>query len=80
MVNDALVTAASGWLHLVLDVPRAGWGESIAFWSSVTGWAASDPYGELQQFVTEIAVCLGVTRQAVHKKYAGGRGLLRGEK
>ena len=28
----------------------------------------------------EIAVCLGVTRQAVHKKYAGGRGLLRGEK
>jgi len=52
MVNDALVTAASGWLHLVLDVPRAGWGESIAFWSSVTGWAASDPYGELQQFVT----------------------------
>ena len=28
----------------------------------------------------EIAVCLGVTRQAVHKKYAGGRGLLRGER
>ena len=28
----------------------------------------------------EIAVCLSVTRQAVHKKYAGGRGLLRGEK
>ncbi len=28
----------------------------------------------------EIAVCLGVTRQAVHKKYAGGRGLLRGDK
>ncbi len=27
----------------------------------------------------EIAVCLGVTRQAVHKKYAGGRGLLKGE-
>jgi len=27
----------------------------------------------------EIAVCLGVTRQAVHKKYAGGRGLLRGK-
>ncbi|GAA1278051.1 sigma factor-like helix-turn-helix DNA-binding protein [Sphaerisporangium rubeum] len=25
----------------------------------------------------EIAVLLGVTRQAVHKKYAGGRGLLR---
>ncbi|MET8141942.1 RNA polymerase subunit sigma-70 [Sphaerisporangium sp. NPDC005288] len=28
----------------------------------------------------EIAVLLGVTRQAVHKKYAGGRGLLRREK
>ena len=28
----------------------------------------------------EIAVCLAVTRQAVHKKYAGGRGLLRGER
>ena len=28
----------------------------------------------------EVAVCLGVTRQAVHKKYAGGRGLLRGER
>jgi len=28
----------------------------------------------------EIAACLGVTRQAVHKKYAGGRGLLRGER
>ncbi|MGH9070133.1 MAG: RNA polymerase subunit sigma-70 [Acidimicrobiales bacterium] len=27
----------------------------------------------------QIAVCLGVTRQAVHKKYAGGRGLMRGE-
>ncbi|MFC4532529.1 RNA polymerase subunit sigma-70 [Sphaerisporangium dianthi] len=27
----------------------------------------------------EIAVLLGVTRQAVHKKYAGGRGLLRRE-
>ncbi|RBQ18534.1 RNA polymerase subunit sigma-70 [Spongiactinospora rosea] len=25
----------------------------------------------------DIAVQLGVTRQAVHKKYAGGRGLLR---
>ncbi|GAA5077391.1 hypothetical protein HNP84_003710 [Thermocatellispora tengchongensis] len=25
----------------------------------------------------DIAVHLGVTRQAVHKKYAGGRGLLR---
>ncbi|GLW07452.1 HTH domain-containing protein [Microtetraspora sp. NBRC 13810] len=25
----------------------------------------------------EIATHLGVTRQAVHKKYAGGRGLLR---
>jgi DNA-directed RNA polymerase specialized sigma24 family protein len=25
----------------------------------------------------EIALHLGVTRQAVHKKYAGGRGLLR---
>jgi DNA-directed RNA polymerase specialized sigma24 family protein len=28
----------------------------------------------------EIANDLGVTRQAVHKKYAGGRGLLRREK
>ncbi|MCW2876280.1 MAG: hypothetical protein JWQ95_380 [Sphaerisporangium sp.] len=28
----------------------------------------------------EIAVLLGVSRQAVHKKYAGGRGLLRREK
>lgn len=28
----------------------------------------------------EIALHLGVTRQAVHKKYAGGRGLLRREK
>jgi hypothetical protein len=27
----------------------------------------------------EIAACLGVTRQAVHKKYAGGRGLMRGD-
>ncbi|KAA2266593.1 RNA polymerase subunit sigma-70 [Solihabitans fulvus] len=25
----------------------------------------------------DIAACLDVTRQAVHKKYAGGRGLLR---
>ncbi|GGK68205.1 HTH domain-containing protein [Sphaerisporangium melleum] len=28
----------------------------------------------------EIAVLLGVTRQAVHKKHAGGRGLLRRER
>lgn len=28
----------------------------------------------------DIAVCLGVSRQAVHKKYAGGRGLLRKER
>ncbi|GII53028.1 hypothetical protein Pth03_14170 [Planotetraspora thailandica] len=28
----------------------------------------------------DIATLLGVTRQAVHKKYAGGRGLLRREK
>jgi DNA-directed RNA polymerase specialized sigma24 family protein len=28
----------------------------------------------------EIATCLGVTRQAVHKKYAGGRSLLRRER
>jgi hypothetical protein len=28
----------------------------------------------------EIANCLEVTRQAVHKKYAGGRGLLRRER
>jgi predicted transcriptional regulator len=28
----------------------------------------------------DIALLLGVTRQAVHKKYAGGRGLLRREK
>jgi hypothetical protein len=28
----------------------------------------------------EIALHLGVTKQAVHKKYAGGRGLLRRER
>jgi DNA-directed RNA polymerase specialized sigma24 family protein len=28
----------------------------------------------------DIAVCLGVSRQAVHKKYAAGRGLLRKER
>ncbi|GAA1289276.1 HTH domain-containing protein [Planotetraspora silvatica] len=28
----------------------------------------------------DIALLLGVTRQAVHKKYAGGRGLMRREK
>ena len=28
----------------------------------------------------DIATCLGVSRQAVHKKHAGGRGLVRGEK
>lgn len=28
----------------------------------------------------DIALLLGVSRQAVHKKYAGGRGLIRREK
>jgi DNA-directed RNA polymerase specialized sigma24 family protein len=28
----------------------------------------------------EIAVCLGVSRQAVHKKYGGGRSILKKER
>lgn len=52
MTDDVPLTVTAGWLHLVLDVPRSGWGDSIAFWSSVTGWAPTAPRGQPGQFVT----------------------------
>lgn len=46
------MTATPVWIHAFLDVPCAQWPGSVAFWSSVTGWAASELRGEAQQFVT----------------------------
>lgn len=46
------MTATPVWIDAFLDVPRARWTGSVAFWSSVTGWAASEPRAEAPQFVT----------------------------
>lgn len=40
-----------GWIHLVLDVPRTGWVDSVAFWSAATGWPPSAARPESGQFV-----------------------------
>lgn len=46
------MTPVPGWIHLFLDVPRAGWADSVAFWSAATGWEPSAPRGEAGHFVT----------------------------
>ena len=46
------MTSVSGWIHLVLDVPRADWARSVAFWSAATGWEPSAPRGDAGQLVT----------------------------
>lgn len=50
--DDGAVTVTPGWIHMLLDVHRARWGESVAFWSSVTGWSASVIRGESHECVT----------------------------
>lgn len=40
------------WLQLFLDVPRATFAKSVAFWSAATGWAPSAIRGEQAQFCT----------------------------
>jgi hypothetical protein len=46
------MTPVPGWIHLFLDVPRAGWADSVAFWSAATRWEPSAPHGEAGQFLT----------------------------
>ncbi len=40
------------WIYLCLDIPRASWESSVRFWSAATGWDASSPWGDREQFVT----------------------------
>lgn len=46
------MSLAPDWIHLLLDVPRESWQQSIAFWSAATGWSVSAPRGETRRFVT----------------------------
>lgn len=40
------------WFDVFLDLPRATFPVSVAYWSTVTGWAPSAPRGERDQFLT----------------------------
>lgn len=45
------MTSAPSWVHLVLEIPRADWGRSVAFWSAATGWDPSAPREDARLFV-----------------------------
>ena len=44
--------ASPAWIQVFLDVPATDLEPAVAFWSSVTGWQASERRGEDGQFLT----------------------------